>query len=469
MSPSFPGVREMGGTVKAMKMSTTPAIVKKRGMAKLFEELLTGVASEITLRVPGHWARHGVPALDIEGAAHRYAGREPFRAYAQSELERAFGAGIEQLRGCGVRFSEPTSSADGVSTLLADSIVDAFAASRGDLDVMPCPAVQRTGPIQYESCRSARGIRYARAGQGPRDLLLVNACGMPLSLWSALLNDETFPARILVVETKSVSLEHGGMREAGDIERDADAIESVLDDAGVEQAALVAWCSGGRLALEVAARLPEKVASLTLVSPTMRGIAQLPPCGTAFEDDLNRIFEAVASQPVLAPHLAVALRERVSSASWTGARGEAGTSWATLFSLPAQQHMASLVAPMVQPEFLVNYGERVLRDQRHAVHTCLERVRAPLLLVTGDHDDRVDNDFTREALRKFGPPFLAATISGAGHYVYDLQYSQFRAALVAFLDGREPQRSARMGVGRVDVARLGRPRGENQSSKGAQR
>jgi pimeloyl-ACP methyl ester carboxylesterase len=123
---------------------------------------------------------------------------------------------------------------------------------------------------------------------------------------------------------------------------------------------------------------------------------------------------------------------------------------AAFLAQPAQQHVSELVTPMLQAEFLINYGRRMLADAAHPIEDALAGVDAPVMLVTGDCDSVVNNDHTRIGLKTWGPAAIHATIKGGGHYLQDLQYPYFRLTLAEFLAGRIPPSSARIQVKRLE-------------------
>ena len=170
------------------------------------------------------------------------------------------------------------------------------------------------------------------------------------------------------------------------------------------------------------------------------------PAGSKFEDDLNRIFEAIDRGPHLAKMFATAFRSQFEFTGWDKLVDNPDQRAATLFGLAARERLPALVAPMVRPEFLVNYSRRVLLDQAHGIHVSLARLKMPVMLLLGDRDNRVNNDFTVAALRAWGVRFLQVRLTGAGHYLYDLQYQYFRSILSTFLAGASPTASARVEV-----------------------
>jgi pimeloyl-ACP methyl ester carboxylesterase len=359
----------------------------------------------------------------------------------------ALSSGFAHLRKRGVTTRDADAEVDPVAILLCDSIADAFAASLGNLNLSP--DVASSGDAFAEGCedrRTTRGVRYLDRRASGNPMVLVNACGMSASLWSRLLKDRSTPWRLIIPQSPCTDLDQGGMAAAADLSADGVAIAAALDDAGIDRADLLAWCSGARIAVEFAGRFPDRVRSLILVCPTLRGAAGVKPQGSVFEDEIHRIFAEVDGRPNLAPAFAEAFRSLMVFTAWERLAGQPKQRAATLFGLPARERVSALIAPLVRPEFLVNYARRALRDETHQVDVALAKLKMPLLLLTGDDDNRVNNAFTAALFGAWDLRFVHARVKGAGHYLYDLQYPYFRSILSAFLAGTLPARSARVEV-----------------------
>lgn len=106
-----------------------------------------------------------------------------------------------------------------------------------------------------------------RMGQGDKTpLLVVNAVGATLSAWRRALVD-------LVRERSIIMWDHRGLHESGppvsdriDPGAQAEDAIAVLDHFGIDQVAAVSWSNGGRIALELAHRYPDRLTGLVLVS-----------------------------------------------------------------------------------------------------------------------------------------------------------------------------------------------------------
>ncbi|WP_410538101.1 alpha/beta fold hydrolase [Streptomyces sp. KL2] len=84
---------------------------------------------------------------------------------------------------------------------------------------------------------------------------------------------------------------HGGTPAATAPHRDADDVLALLDTLGIGRAALVASSYGGRVALEFAARWPDRVTAMALLCPGMPGHEPGPELA-AFDAREEALFEA---------------------------------------------------------------------------------------------------------------------------------------------------------------------------------
>jgi hypothetical protein len=76
---------------------------------------------------------------------------------------------------------------------------------------------------------------------------------------------------------------------------------------------------------------------------------------------------------------------------------EARTS--TLFGLPSRDQSVALQSPMANVESLLNYGRRLASGAAHPVGKAFSHIEQPILLITGNYDSQVNNDFILSVLR----------------------------------------------------------------------
>ncbi len=426
-------------------------------MDAVSDELVERALDEVRRREPGYLARFPLAFPLVSQQAERYRQHPRFARYDAAEIAEALVAGIARFAAHGACVREAAGdAADPLAGLLLDSIVDAAAAERGDFRLDP--RLPRSGrPVAeiltdgYDERRTPAGTRYFIGRQGDRPLVLVNACGIPLAVWSKLLGDRSHGLRIIVVESRTADIIDGGMRAYADLTVDADDLAAALDHAAVDRVDVLGWCSGGKLAIELANRRPERIRSLVLLSITLRGIRGVERQPNAFEDNMGQIFSVVSQRPAMARIFAKNFQqqEQAQFVDWDGLADDPARRAATLFGMPAKEHASALIAPMLQPDFLANYGRRMTFDEAYPIDEVLSRLNLPVLAISGDHDTVVDNALTCKGLTRWGPPAVHARVKGSGHYVHDLQYPYFRSILTEFLAGREPAGSARVEVERL--------------------
>ena len=382
-------------------------------MRAVGDGLLEEAVAEISLRDPSFLERHGVGLRGLDESL------------------------VDGLARRGVRV-EATGAQPMVAGVLADSARDAAAADEGRLPLRPAPRQTLDLAADYER-RSAGGVDYLVRRQGSRWLVLVNAVGVPLALWSRLLADPEHDYRILVVEPAGSDLVGGGMRADSPLDADVERIQQVLQAEGVDRFGVLGWCSGGRTAVELAAREGTGVEALVLASASFRGAGGTGARPTQFEEDVGAVFGSVRRNPASAAFLSDML---VKSQGMAPSVDDANL----LFRLPDRDQAARLTAPFADGEALRFYSARLASDWAHPLEAALAQVTAPVLAITGAHDHILDNAVTLTVLRSRIPQAAAVEVSGAGHYVHDLQYPYFRMVLDAFVSGQAAPPSARVRV-----------------------
>ena len=154
--------------------------------------------------------------------------------------------------------------------------------------------------------------RMGRPGRAP--LVVVNAIGANLAPWRRVLVD-------LEREREIVTWDHRGLLDSGppasprlDPGAQAEDAVAVADHHGFERFVVASWSNGGRIALELASRYPERVRGLAVVcwgsgQSWLRALRRLDPwavlptiasVGKHLSPWLEGPFRTLASRPELA-------------------------------------------------------------------------------------------------------------------------------------------------------------------------
>jgi pimeloyl-ACP methyl ester carboxylesterase len=409
-------------------------------MAPLAGNILQDAFDEIVRRDPSFFTRQDVGFAPIPELVERHRDSPLLDGASDGEIAQALEDGVAFFRARGLRAVDGAGPQGRLAALIAESAIDAFAVARGSTALTAPP--RRAEPFEqvlaedYERRTTASGVRYKVRRRGSRWLLLINAIGIPLGVWSRLLGDQGHDYRILAVESAGWDLIAGGQSGETDLDSDVARIIEVLDAEGIEAIDVVGWCSGGRVAAHLAAGQPRRVRSLILTSASFRGCPGSDAKPTQFEEDISGIFDSVIRQPSSAGFLSDLLMNSSKLA-------QPPVEDAMLFRLPCKEKAAPLIAPLASGESLQRYARRVVEDKAHPTEGALARVEAPILVIAGRYDHVVSNAHTWEVLNRHAKGLTSAMVSGAGHYAYDLQYPYFRLLLDAFTQGK-PFAAARL-------------------------
>ncbi|MCL1870492.1 MAG: alpha/beta hydrolase [Promicromonosporaceae bacterium] len=165
---------------------------------------------------------------------------------------------------------------------------------------------------------------------------------------------------------------------------DADDVAALLDQLGITDAAVVGASLGGRVALELATRHPERVRQLVLLCPGLRGVAPTEEA-QRFDDAEEALLEAGDIEGAV----------RLNVATWLGPEAD----------LSAREALAA----MQRTVFEVQLAADALDDdgpRAERVEVNLAAVTVPTLVVSGGKD--MDH-FQRVAAQ------VATSVPGAEH------------------------------------------------------
>jgi len=192
----------------------------------------------------------------------------------------------------------------------------------------------------------------------------------------------------------------------------ADVLET-LDELGVDRTTLLGHSFGGRLALELAARMPDRIERVVLLDPA---IQVLPPVALRSAEDYRRerVFDSVEH----------AIRDRLA--------GDPGNPvWALEEEMREHLEAGSdgrLRPRVAQAAVVAMYGELATEPPPP------ETLRADTLLVYAPAFGLVRDEQLSDYDASLGERMTVVPVGG-GHMVYWDAYEETAAAIDAFLDG----------------------------------
>jgi pimeloyl-[acyl-carrier protein] methyl ester esterase len=253
-------------------------------------------------------------------------------------------------------------------------------------------------------------------GRGRRDLVLLHGWGMNLRVWDEL--GEALERRFRVI---AIDLPGHGKSDwdsaAQTPAAQAFRVHETLAPLTTRYH-LLGWSLGGQFALDLAAAMPAGIERLVLVATTPRFVS-----GTGWRlglspASLERLAQEVRANPANAVSEFLRLQVR-GLAPRTAGR--------VLYRLRAALARNGAAHPEALAWGLERLKHGDLRPQ-------LAQVRAPTLVVTGQHD-RIARPAASRALAEALPKGRFRQLRGAGHLPFLSHRDQFLTALNGFLRG----------------------------------
>src|SRR5581483_8195476 len=144
---------------------------------------------------------------------------------------------------------------------------------------------------RYSIGQTPSGLPFAFSDGEGLPLLIVSNTGVPLRIWSHLIDDVTFRRPWIAVPSRAGSLLEGGTPNPSSLIQDVTDCREILLANGLDQFDVVAWGNGARTAIALTRELPEQVRSLLLASPTFYGARAAEKYPSPFEDFLVEAYE----------------------------------------------------------------------------------------------------------------------------------------------------------------------------------
>ena len=373
-----------------------------------FYNLLDNALAEICRRDPTYPSSFPInfshPSRLSRTVTQRYRQHSLFNRFSPEAIEQALTEGVSHLCASWPASEMPTAPDDPLLRLLCDSIVDSFCAEQGVLTLMPYSS--SNGSISevlaegYNERRAVGGPSYFVGKNGREPLLLINATGTPIVFWKHLLVDSTHEFRVIVPCRRGSDLLHGGLRCHSDIRTECADFVSILDAESLDNVSIIAWCNGARLGIELANAHPDRVSSLVLLGPMLKGIQNVSPSITNFDRDLQPLLDAVRENPALAPLLSRSISQQAKLPDWGKWTNAPSTRARALFALPAKDQAHGVLGPLSDAQSFINISRRVKSDEDYPMDRALANLTVRTMVILGSNDHIISNQLVYDALRQ---------------------------------------------------------------------
>jgi pimeloyl-ACP methyl ester carboxylesterase len=250
-------------------------------------------------------------------------------------------------------------------------------------EAAPMPAPTAAGRVPVNGVQ----IWYAQFGEGPPVILLHG--GMVHSdFWGAQVAALSRNHRVIVIDSRG----HGrSTRDARPLSYDlmTDDVVAVMDSLHLRRAAVVGWSDGGIIGLDMAMRHPTRITRLFAFGANA-DTADLDPAG--FNNPIIPLIMA-----------------------------RAAADYQRLSTTPNDFESFSAAV------------QAMWESQPHFTAADLGRVRIPVVIADGEHEELIRRSAT-EALARAIPHARLLILPGVSHFAAVQDPAQFNAAVAAFLD-----------------------------------
>ncbi|WP_421846781.1 alpha/beta fold hydrolase [Novosphingobium sp.] len=275
----------------------------------------------------------------------------------------------------------------------------------------PRTALEAAYPGEF---RTVLGLRLRMRDSGPRQapaLILLHGFGSSLDTWEPWARALSAKYRVIRLDLPGFGLTGPDPTGNYSDERTLAILAALMDQLALPKVALIGNSLGGRFAWEFAARYPQRVTKLVLISPD--GFAS-PGFEYGKAPDVPLMLEAM---PWVGPRSLV--------------RANLAPAWAHPDALPdavLERYRDMLLAPGVRRAILDRTRQTVITDPAAR----LRSINAPTLLLWGEQDHMIPVQNAQDYLRLL-PDAHLVRLPGMGHVPFEESPAAALAPLERFL------------------------------------
>lgn len=280
----------------------------------------------------------------------------------------------------------------------------------------PRAVLEAAYPGEY---RTVLGQRLRYRDTGPRDapaLILLHGFGASLDTWEPWAKALSAQYRVVRLDLPGFGLTGPDAKGDYSDDRTLAIIAGLIDQLSVQRATLIGNSLGGRFAWEFAARYPQRVDKLVLISPD--GFAS-PGFEYGKAPDVPLVMNLM---PWVGPRSLI--------------RANLAPAWAHPDALPdavLERYRDMLLAPGVRQAILDRTRQTVLADPS----TRLRSITAPTLLLWGEQDQMIPVRNAQDYLRLI-PGAGLVRLPGMGHVPFEESPASSLPPVQRFLASTKP-------------------------------
>jgi pimeloyl-ACP methyl ester carboxylesterase len=344
-------------------------------------------------------------------------------------IDRAFHERLAGIEECFAReevnLPNPQASVGGLSlqdtAFDEDEQIPLFTLLRRDQDEFL--AARRAGAAELPSrlgrkTVTAHGsdLNYYVGGSTGDAVVVLNALGQGLEYWYRLLDNMIESHRVIIWEPRGTTapLPPFGLAEQ------VDDLDAILQQEGIEDAHLIGWCTGPKIAIDFYLRRPAAVRSMVFLNGTFKCDGSPEELNSPYEQNVESLLRMLVKKPAMATTVKKTFQtpaETNEEESLQGVDGEEAS--VSVLSLMNTHLKASVLAPFRTEQTTLNYAHQLIDFWSRDVRPRASEVNVPVLLIAAEYDQVATPAGSKAACDLF-PNARYLYVRGATHYcLYD--------------------------------------------------
>lgn len=221
---------------------------------------------------------------------------------------------------------------------------------------------------------------YYIGGNGKKNLLIINAYGQSLHVWSKLFPLLHNEYKIIVWEIQEI-FKNNSSTQIPSIHRYIEDIQSIINNENILNYHVLAWCTGPKLAIELT-KVDTKVQSLMFLNPSFQSEEESTP----YEKNIMPLCHAIDKNNSMATNIKEACVNAVDNKA-NPMESLQNTYVKNLISLVDTQMQDIIITPYIDENSIINYAKQLLEYWNYDVTDTLRNITIPILFLTGENDN----------------------------------------------------------------------------------
>ena len=302
-------------------------------------------------------------------------------------------------------------------------------ATKGAMPIINKQLATQNGQLDYWCC-----------GDGPKSIFIVNAFGLNSTFWTPLVNLLSPDYKVILWQHRDRQSDQQLNNVYYDEDRYVDVFvedaKALLTEERTDSCHLLGWCSGPKLALELADKLPELVDSVMMLTPSFPGVSGFDNQDSDFEKSLLTMCKLVNMMPRAAKSMVPSMAAMRAKQEGNLDRFDKAISkekTESIFSLANESFSKLLYEPFTNETLLVNYSRQLMNFRQHDIAELVNTIEQPVLLLTGSADTTTSSD-RAIALCKSLKNITGFEIQGGNHYLHTEQPALTAQIVAGFIE-----------------------------------